>query len=144
MSHGGRDRASLGVEACNSSKVERAAVRRSLHRMVRPKTCHPRKGSASSEFSHHRRQIPSAYESREMRGKTGGHVNRRDIPTDMLLLCAARRLWMARSASVCPGPGAGSNDEWRETLPGPMWRPGMRKRSRDRPWRPLRARELRA
>jgi hypothetical protein len=33
MSDGGRERASLGVEVI--SKVERAAVRRSLHRMVR-------------------------------------------------------------------------------------------------------------
>jgi hypothetical protein len=37
MSDGGRDRASLGVKVWKSSqKVERTAVRRSLHRMVRP------------------------------------------------------------------------------------------------------------
>ena len=36
MSDGGRERASLGVEVWkSSSKVERTAVRRSLHRMVR-------------------------------------------------------------------------------------------------------------
>ena len=37
MSDGGRDRVSLGVEVWKSSqKVERTAVRHSLHRLVRP------------------------------------------------------------------------------------------------------------
>jgi hypothetical protein len=41
MSDGGRGRPSLGVEVWKSSqKWERTAVRRSLHRMVRPWVCH--------------------------------------------------------------------------------------------------------